>query len=111
MLNKIYKTLKSHQGEPLHDKLHGKVPNKVPNKVPDKLRNEFPDITDSTWDVLMLLNTTNAATSEEIAAALGISSRMVRKHIATLKEAGIIVRVGSNKTGYWQVIKRRTRRI
>ena len=108
MLNEIYKTLKSHQGEPLNDKLHGKVPNKVPNKVPDKLRNEFPDITDSTWDVLMLLNTTNAATSEEIAAALGISSRMVRKHIATLKGAGIIVRVGSNKTGYWQVIKRRT---
>ena len=108
MLNEIYKTLKSHQGEPLHDKLHGKVPNKVPNKVPDKLRNEFPDITDSTWDVLMLLNTTNAATSEEIASALGISSRMVRKHIATLKGAGIIVRVGSNKTGYWQVIKRRT---
>ena len=28
---------------------------------------------------------------------------MVRKHIATLREAGLIVRVGSNKTGYWKV--------
>jgi Fic family protein len=106
MLNEIYKTLKSHQGEPLYDKLHDKVPNKIPNKVPNKLRNEFPDITDSTWDVFMLLNTTHTATAEEIAAALGISSRMVRKHIATLKGAGIIVRVGSNKTGHWQVINK-----
>ena len=103
MLNEIYKTLKSHQGEPLHDKLHDKIPNNTPNKVPNKLRNEFPGITDTTWDVLMLLNATNASTAEEISAALGISSRMVRKHIATLKQAGLIVRVGSNKTGYWKV--------
>lgn len=83
--------------------MQDKVPNKIPNKVPNKLRDEFPDITDSTWDVFMLLNTTNAATAEEIGAALGISGRMVRKHIATLREAGLIVRVGSNKTGYWKV--------
>ena len=51
----------------------------------------------------MLLNANKAATAEEIGVALGISSRMVRKHIATLKEAGLIVRVGSNKTGYWEV--------
>lgn len=83
--------------------LHDKVPNNIPNKVPNKFRNEFPEITDSTWDVLKLLNDTKAATAEEIGAALGISSRMVRKHIATLREAGLIVRVGSNKTGYWKV--------
>ena len=103
MLNEIYKTLKAHQGEPLQDKLQDKVPNNIPNKVPNKLRNKFPDITDTTWDVFMQLNATNAATAEEIGAALGISSRMVRKHIATLREAGLIVRVGSNKTGYWKV--------
>ena len=95
MLNEIYKTLKSHQGEPLHDE--------VPNKVPNKFRDEFPDITNSTWDVLMFLKSANASTADEIGAALGISSRMVRKHIATLREAGLIVRVGSNKTGYWKV--------
>ncbi len=83
--------------------LHDKVPNNIPNKVPDKFRNEYPEITDSAWDVLMLLNANKAATAEEIGVALGISSRMVRKHIATLKEAGLIVRVGSNKTGYWEV--------
>ena len=99
MLNEIYKTLKSHQGEPLQDK----VPNKVPDKVPNKLKYDFPNIADATWDVLMVLKTNHASTSEEIGLALGISSRMVRKHIATLREVGLIVRVGSNKTGYWKV--------
>ena len=79
------------------------LPNNIPNKVPNKLRNKFPDITDMTRDVFMQLNATNAATAEEIGVALGISSRMVRKHISTLREAGLIVRVGSNKTGYWKV--------
>ena len=99
MLNEIYKTLKSHQGEPLQDV----VPNKIPNKIPNKLRSEFPDITDATWDVLIALKANRTSTSEEIGLVLGISSRMVRKHIATLRENGLIIRVGSNKTGYWKV--------
>lgn len=98
MLGEIYKTLKEHQGELLPD-----VPNKVPNKVPDKLRQHFPDISDATWDVFLALQSANHATSEEVGRLLGISGRMVRRHIATLREAGLIVRVGSNKTGYWKV--------
>lgn len=87
----------------MQDKLRDKAPNKLPNKIPNKLRNEFPGITDTAWDVLIKLIVTNTATAEEIGIALGISSRMVRKHIATLRGAGLIVRVGSNKTGYWKV--------
>lgn len=38
-----------------------------------------------------------------MAEALGISYRMVRKHLTTLKNKGLIARVGSNKTGYWEI--------
>ena len=51
MLNEIFATLKSHQGDPLQEK----VPNKVPNKIPNKLKKEFPNIPDATWDVYMAL--------------------------------------------------------
>jgi predicted HTH transcriptional regulator len=102
MLGEIYKTLKAHQGAPLQNK----VPNKAPNKVPNKLKKEFPDISDATWDVYRILKSSRSASSEEIGAALGISSRMVRKHIASLREAGIIVRIGSNKTGHWEVVRK-----
>ena len=106
MLNEILRTLKAHQGEPLSDKVPPEVPNKIPNKVPNKLKKEFPDISDATWNVYRMLKSNHSASSEEIGAVLGISSRMVRKHIASLREAGIIVRVGSNKTGHWEVVRK-----
>lgn len=35
--------------------------------------------------------------------ALGMSERMVRKNIATLKAVGLLSRMGSNKNGKWIV--------
>ena len=99
MLNEIYKTLKSHQGEPLPDKLHDNIPNKVPNK----LKQQYPGLSDAVWDVYLEFKEDAYASAETIGSRLGISGRMVRKHISILREAGLIVRVGSNKTGYWKV--------
>ena len=83
----------------LHDKLHDKVPNKVPNK----LKQQYPGLSDAVWDVYLELKEDAYASAETIGSRLGISGRMVRKHISILREAGLIVRVGSNKTGYWKV--------
>lgn len=99
MLNEIYETLKSHQGEPLPDKLHDNIPNKVPNK----LKQQYPGLSDAVWNVYLELKKDAYASAETIGSCLGISGRMVRKHISILREAGLIVRVGSNKTGYWKV--------
>ena len=103
MLAEIFKTLKSHQGEPLPNKDQEQVPNKTPNKVPNKLKAMYPDFSDVIWSVYMGIKTNPHATAEELGLAIGISGRMVRKHIATLREAGLIERIGSNKTGYWKV--------
>ena len=43
------------------------------------------------------------ATTDVIGQSLGISDRMARKHIATLRGAQLIERIGGNKTGYWRV--------
>ena len=103
MLNELFKTLKEHQGEPLPDIVPSRIPNKIPNKVPNKLRNKYPGLSDAVWEVYALVKRTPAITSNELGLALGISDRMVRKHISTLRDAGLLVRVGSNKTGYWEV--------
>lgn len=39
----------------------------------------------------------------DICNQLNLKERQVYKHISQLKKLGIIVRVGSNKTGYWKV--------
>ena len=89
------------------------VPNKVPNKIPNKVRHavleklkkQHPLMSDSAWSVLALLHDNPLMTANEIGYALGISGRMARKHIASLKDAGIIERKGSNKSGMWVINK------
>ena len=99
MLGEILKTLKSHQGEELRS-----VPNKIPNKVPNKIKTRHPEITEGAWNVYAVLLKDNTSSAEEIGKEIGMSDRMVRKHLAMLKESGLIVREGSNKTGWWQLI-------
>ncbi len=43
-------------------------------------------------------------TAAEIAMQLGVSSRAVEKRIRTLRENGVIRRVGPNKGGSWEII-------
>ena len=40
----------------------------------------------------------------KIAEQLGMESRSIEKNIKKLKELGILVRHGSPKNGYWEVI-------
>ena len=82
-----------------------KSPGKVPNKVPNKLRKEHTETSDNVWNVLSCIITNSNATAEEIGTILGILGRMVRKHIATLREAGLLVREGGAKGGHWRVVK------
>ena len=46
------------------------------------------------------------SSAETVGSRLGISGRMVRKHISVLREAGIIERIGGKKTGYWKILKK-----
>ncbi len=79
------------------------VPNKVPDKVPNNIRSEYPQVHEIAWQIASLLHTTPSASANQIGETIGLSDRMVRKHIATLRKLGIIERVGSNKSGYWKV--------
>lgn len=82
------------------------VPNKLPNKVPNKLRLQYPDLSDAVWDVYLELKEDGYASAATVGSHLGISDRMVRKHISVLRDAGIIERIGGNKTGYWKILKK-----
>lgn len=105
MMQEIYNALKAHQGKPLKNKQVPGVPNKVPNKVPNRLRMLYPDISNACWEVYLQIKATPHATTSEIGLALDISDRMVRKHIATLRDCRLIERVGGNKMGYWKINK------
>ena len=52
----------------------------------------------------MIRNNPNV-TSKQLAIILGISETAVEKNIKYLRENEYIERIGSNKTGFWKVIK------
>ena len=59
----------------------------------------------SSQKILELINQNNKITIEELASSLKITDRGVKKNLAKLKKEGIIIRVGPDKGGYWEVIK------
>ena len=75
----------------LHDKLH------------DKLHNKFPELTEKAIEVLEVIHAHRNFNAAEIGKQVGLSERQVKTYITKLKQTGLIVRVGSNKTGYWKV--------
>ncbi len=91
MLEEILKALQSHQGEKLKE-----VPNKVPDKVPNK----------SEQSILALLKKDGRLTMAQLAKKAHLSESGVKKILASLKSSGHIVRIGSNKTGYWEVVNK-----
>ena len=70
---------------------------KVADKVADKVANK------SAQKVLMLLYENGHLTREELSERTGLSLGGIKKIINSLRERGLIERVGSNKTGYWKV--------
>ncbi len=76
------------QIEDLHDKLH------------DKLHDNF---TPNTQKIIDLMKRSPQITGQQIAEELGLSIRTVRTEILNLRNNNVIERIGSNKTGYWQV--------
>lgn len=53
--------------------------------------------------VLSAIRQNPKITASEIALELDISTRAIQKQIANLKVLGIIVRIGSDKSGYWEI--------
>jgi len=71
------------------------VPVNVPNNVPEKR-----------WESLLsLLKENGRMRAEELAKIFGVSAKTIKRDIARLKAEGKIRRVGSAKSGHWEVMQ------
>ena len=73
------------------------------SKLHDKLHDMFPELSEKAFGVLEVLKVHPGLKAEAIGAQVSLSERQVKTYLNALKQAGLIVRVGSNKTGYWKV--------
>lgn len=53
--------------------------------------------------VLQLLRGDRYLSAQKISTKIGITPRQVERILATLKERSLIIRVGANRNGYWEV--------
>ena len=53
--------------------------------------------------ILVLLRQNERHSAKSLASKLGISERQVQRILKELKESGIIVRIGANRSGKWSV--------
>jgi len=75
------------------------------DKLGDKLGvEENSNIKDNTKEkILAILSKNNTFTIPEIAKRLNLSEKGVEYHISKMKKEGILTRIGSRKSGYWQI--------
>ncbi len=67
----------------------------VVDKVVDKRRNK----------ILTLLKENSKLSAKELSVHIGVSSRTIQRDLDKLKEYKRLERVGSEKNGYWKIIK------
>ena len=59
----------------------------------------------SSQKILALISEKKDITIEELAKAINITTRAVKKNISHLKKLGKLRRVGSDRAGYWEIIE------
>lgn len=106
MLNEIYKTLKEHQGE----KLTVSDTDSIDKEFGIKFGKEFGIKFGIKFGInekrlLLLLDSNPSSTAADVAEHIGITLRGAEKLMKRLKDAGVISREGSKKTGFWIINK------
>ncbi len=80
----------------VNDGLLGRLPSKLPGKLPCNLEITYKAICEN-----------NQASNKELAVQTNQSERTIRNHISKLKELNYIKRIGSDKSGYWEIVENR----
>jgi ATP-dependent DNA helicase RecG len=77
----------------------------VKGLVKELVKGLVKDLTSNQIKLLEFIETRPSVTKEEMAKHIGISTTAIDNNIKTLKEKGLLERVGGRKDGYWKIVK------
>jgi predicted HTH transcriptional regulator len=77
------------------------VKNVVTNVITNVVTNH--SLTQREKQILNILKADNTKTADSMASELGVALRTTQRYLKELSSKGIIVRKGSNKSGYWEI--------
>ena len=62
------------------------------------------DLNDTQKKIIKLLSEDHQLSAVKLAEKIGVASRNIENNIKKLKEYGILIRHGSPKNGYWEIV-------
>jgi ATP-dependent DNA helicase RecG len=65
------------------------------------------DLSDNQVRILSEIENNNYVSRKELSEMIGIAQSAIQKHINTLKEKGLLERIGPAKGGYWKILKQK----
>lgn len=75
-------------------------------EISEKQQREFAaEINDTQRRILELLSRDARLSAVKLAEQIGVAGRTVETNMKKLKERGILVRHGSPKNGYWEIMR------
>lgn len=77
----------------------------VSDNVTDNVTDVTENVTDRSAEILKLIKENKNISTEEIAKRCKMTKRTILRDLALLKEKNMIKRIGTSKTGHWEVIK------
>ena len=75
----------------------------VAKSVALKVKEKYPELRKVYIDIIEVISNDNYITQEEIAGKLNKTRNSIYRNIKSLKEIGILERLGSKKNGYWKL--------
>ena len=69
----------------------------------DTVKSNFDTVKPQNDTVFSLIEKNKQITTKEISEKLGVSLSTVKRKINSLKQSGLLERIGSDKTGYWKI--------
>ena len=79
---------------------------KVTVNITEKTAKKKAEISRRQGSILSLIENNDRITFDEITSKFTVTRRTIARDIASLKKAGILLRVGSDKTGSWLIAKK-----
>ena len=93
----------NHTVDGVKDGIKDGVKDGIKDGVKDGIKDGVKQITKNQKYILLLIKENPNITAIELSEVVGIKERNIEKHLTYLKETGLIERIGSRKTGHWQI--------
>lgn len=86
-----------------NDSVDINVEKNVGINVERKIKEKYPELSNTSVDIINLVEINKHITQPEIAKELNKATNTIYRNIKVLKDMGILERVGSKKKGYWRI--------